>query len=204
MSEARICAVSAAKPTLRDTASPPVLGIVGYSGAGKTTLLERLIALLSTPPHGLRLGTLKHAHHRFDIDQPGKDSWRHRQAGARQVLVASGRRWALMTELDAPEDDRPPPLPALLSHLDPSLDLVLVEGFKRDPIDRLEVWRPVVDRPPLASEDPGVKALAMPRDVALPPLAGTPERLDIDDPPAIAAWILGWRRDRLDLPDAAD
>lgn len=171
----------------------PVLGFSGYSGAGKTTLLEQVIASL-TGAQGLRLAVLKHAHHAFDVDHPGKDSWRHRQAGAAQVLVSSDRRWALMTEI--PEGRDPPRLADLLDQLDPGLDLVLVEGFKREAIDRVEVWRPVVDRPPLATSDPDIKAIACPLGTALPALAGQPERLDIDDPSQVVRWVLAWRASR--------
>src|SRR5690348_657898 len=101
-----------------------VVGIVGWSGSGKTTLLEALLPLLRA--RGLRVSTIKHAHHGFDMDRPGKDSFRHREAGAHEVLVAAGQRWALLHENEGPE----PPLPALLSRLEP-VDLVLVEGFKR-------------------------------------------------------------------------
>lgn len=122
-----------------------VFGITGWKNAGKTTLVERLVTNITG--RGLRVSTVKHAHHDFDIDQPGRDSHRHRMAGAEQVLVASARRWALMTELrGAPE----PPLDALLAALAP-VDLVLVEGFKRDPLPRIEIRRaaaPIRRSPP--------------------------------------------------------
>jgi molybdopterin-guanine dinucleotide biosynthesis protein B len=156
-----------------------VFGLAGWSGAGKTTLIRRLIPRLVED--GLSVSTLKHAHHNFDVDQPGKDSWEHRQAGARQVLVASRIRWALMSELrDAPE----PSLEELLTRLDP-VDLVLVEGYKRDTHPKLEVWRAANGKPPIFPDDPTVIALATdaaPPGVALPVL-------DLDDIAAIARFV---------------
>src|SRR5262244_2021489 len=113
-----------------------ILGLAGWSGSGKTTLLTGLIPALTT--RGFSVSTIKHAHHEFDIDRPGKDSWRHRQAGAREVMVASSRRWALMHELrDKPE----PPLEELVAKMSPA-DLLLVEGWKQHPHPKLEVYRP--------------------------------------------------------------
>ena len=129
-------------------------GLAGWSGSGKTTLLTRLLPELIG--RGVSVSTVKHAHHDFDVDQPGKDSWQHRQAGATEVMVASGRRWALMHELrDAPE----PGLLELVRHMSP-VDLLLVEGFKRHPLPKLEVWRPSVGKPPLWPDDPLVRAIA--------------------------------------------
>jgi molybdopterin-guanine dinucleotide biosynthesis adapter protein len=131
-----------------------VFGLAGWSGSGKTTLMTALIPELVS--RGLSVSTVKHAHHAFDIDQPGKDSWRHRQAGAREVMIASDRRWALMRELrDAPE----PSLDELLQRLTP-VDLVLVEGFKRHPHYKVEVYRPSLGKPPLHPEDPYIAAVA--------------------------------------------
>ncbi|MDO9708185.1 molybdopterin-guanine dinucleotide biosynthesis protein B [Paracraurococcus sp. LOR1-02] len=131
-----------------------LIGLAGWSGAGKTTLLTRLIPCLAR--RGLGVSTLKHAHHRFDVDMPGKDSWKHREAGARQVLVASEQRWALMTELrGAPEPD----LRFLLSRLSP-VDLVIVEGFKRDSLPKIEVHRVENGKPWLHPEDPRIAAIA--------------------------------------------
>jgi molybdopterin-guanine dinucleotide biosynthesis protein B len=156
-----------------------IFGLAGWSGAGKTTLIRRLIPRLVED--GLSVSTLKHAHHNFDVDQPGKDSWEHRQAGARQVLVASRVRWALMSELrDAPE----PGLEDLLTRLDP-VDLVLVEGYKRDAHPKLEVWRAANGKPPIFPDDPTVIALATD---AAPPGAALPV-LDLDDIPAIARFV---------------
>jgi molybdopterin-guanine dinucleotide biosynthesis protein B len=131
-----------------------LFGLAAWSGSGKTTLLVRLIPALVA--RGLTVSTIKRAHHDFDIDQPGKDSWRHREAGATEVLIGSSRRWALQHELrGAPE----PTLDELLSHLSP-VDLVLVEGFKRDPHPKLEIVRPSLGKPLLHHEDPWIRALA--------------------------------------------
>lgn len=131
-----------------------VIGLAGWSGAGKTTLLTRLIPCLLG--RGIGVSTVKHAHHELDVDRPGKDSWLHRQAGAQQVLVGSARRWALMTELrDAPE----PGLGALLSRLSP-VDLVIVEGFKRDQHPKIEVHRTANGKPWLYPDDPAICAVA--------------------------------------------
>ena len=157
-----------------------IIGLAGWSGAGKTTLLVRLIPLLTA--QGLRVSTIKHAHHDFDIDQPGKDSWAHRQAGATEVLVASGRRWALMHEL---RDEPEPPLAALLGQLS-AVDLVLVEGFKRDPHPKIEVHRPANGKALLCPDDPAIIAVAS--DAALPGVA-LPV-LALDDGPAVAAFAV--------------
>jgi molybdopterin-guanine dinucleotide biosynthesis protein B len=131
-----------------------VFGIVGRKNAGKTHLVTRL--LRAGVARGLRISTVKHAHHAFDVDVPGKDSWLHREAGAHQVLVASGLRWALMRELrGAPE----PALESLLDVLEPC-DLVVVEGFKREVTQRLEVWRESCGQSPLSLEDDGIDAVA--------------------------------------------
>jgi molybdopterin-guanine dinucleotide biosynthesis protein B len=157
-----------------------LIGLAGWSGAGKTTLMTRLIPELAR--RGVSVSTLKHAHHAFDIDRPGKDSYEHRSAGARQVLVASASRWALMTELrGAPE----PPLAELLSHLAP-VDLVIVEGFKRDGHPKLEVHRGANGKPWLHPDDPAIAAIAS--DVA-PPDARLP-RVHLDDIAAIASLVL--------------
>src|SRR5512135_3505298 len=114
-----------------------ILGIAGYSGSGKTTLLEKVVPLLKQ--QGLRISVIKHAHHNFDIDRPGKDSFRHREAGASEVLIVSGHRWALMHEL---RDEAEPSLEELCTRLSPC-DLVLVEGYKFSTIPKLEVHRAV-------------------------------------------------------------
>src|SRR5690348_12632939 len=124
-----------------------VIGFAGWSGAGKTTLLTRLIPHLIAK--GLRVSTLKHAHHEFDVDVPGKDSWRHREAGAAEVLVSSGKRWALMHELRGADE---PKLPELLARMSP-VDLVIVEGFKRELHPKIEVYRAANGKPPLFPDD---------------------------------------------------
>jgi len=156
-----------------------VIGLAGWSGSGKTTLLRRLIPVLVE--QGLRVSTLKHAHHGFDVDQPGKDSWEHRQAGAQEVLVASASRWALMHEL---RGDPEPDLADLLTRLSP-VDLVLIEGFKRGGHPKLEVFRAVNDKPLLHPDDPSVVAVAS--DTAMPGLALP--WLHLDDIAAIAAAV---------------
>ena len=162
------------------------IGIVGWSGAGKTTLVEAVIADLVAS--GLRVATVKHAHKRFDMDREGKDSFRHRAAGARQVLVTSPDRWALLTEHAG---EPPPSLESALDLLDPT-DLVLVEGYKGADIDKIEVWRSGRGGDPLWAEDGRVVAVASDvAEVALPaPLAGRP-LLPLDDPKAVAAYIRG-------------
>ena len=131
-----------------------VIGLAGWSGAGKTTLVERLIPVLKA--RGLRVSTLKHAHHTFDVDRPGTDSWMHRHAGAHEVVAASADRWALIHEL---RDQAEPILPALLARMTP-VDVVLIEGFKRDAHPKIEVWREANAKPPLHPEDPSIIAIA--------------------------------------------
>jgi len=156
-----------------------MIGFAGWSGAGKTTLLTRLIPYLIG--QGVRVSTIKHAHHGFDVDVPGKDSWQHRQAGAAQVLVSSASRWALMTEnRDAPEPD----LASLLRQLSP-VDLVIVEGFKRDTHPKIEVYRAANGKPWLHPQD--LRILAIAADT--PPTAALPHA-GLDDVPAIAALAL--------------
>ncbi|MGE0225079.1 MAG: molybdopterin-guanine dinucleotide biosynthesis protein B [Acetobacteraceae bacterium] len=157
-----------------------VLGIVGWSGSGKTTLLVELLHRLSAD--GLRVSTVKHAHHGFDMDRPGKDSFRHREAGAHEVLVASGTRWALLHEHDGPE----PSLSALLQRLDP-VDLVLVEGYKAHPYPKLEVHRPALGKPPIWDHEAEVVAVAS--DAALD--VGPRVLLPLNDPGAIVSWLYG-------------
>lgn len=142
-----------------------VIGIAGWSGSGKTTLLTKAIPRLRA--RELRVSTLKHAHHAFDVDQPGKDSHTHRVAGATEVLVSSANRWALMHEL---RGDPEPPLAELLRKLSP-VDLVIVEGFKRATVAKIEVHRAEVGKPPLYPDDSMIRGIAA--DVAFPD-AGRP------------------------------
>jgi molybdopterin-guanine dinucleotide biosynthesis protein B len=142
-----------------------LIGLAGWSGSGKTTLLVKLLPVLIA--RGRRVSTLKHAHHAFDVDQPGKDSYNHRQAGAHEVLISSARRWALMHELRA---DAEPTLAELVPHLSP-VDLVIVEGFKTENHPKLEVHRSTVGKPLLYPNDPHIVAIASDvdaADVALP------------------------------------
>lgn len=157
----------------------PVFGFAGWSGSGKTTLIERLIPLFVA--QGLRVSLVKHAHHAFDVDRPGKDSWRHRQAGATEVLLASDRRWALMHES---RDEPEPILEDLLARLSPC-DLVLVEGYKREALPKLEVHRPMLGKPLLHPDDPYIVAVATDQCLEL----GVP-RLDLNDAQAVAAFVL--------------
>jgi molybdopterin-guanine dinucleotide biosynthesis protein B len=139
------------------TATPPLLGFCAYSGTGKTTLLTRLIPVLNR--NGLKIGLIKHAHHQFDIDQPGKDSYELRKAGACEIMVASAKRWALVHE--SPERKGDPSLEELLPHLSLSkLDLVLVEGFKHEPLAKIELHRPSLGKSLLYPNDSGIIALA--------------------------------------------
>jgi molybdopterin-guanine dinucleotide biosynthesis adapter protein len=157
-----------------------VIGFAGWSGAGKTTLIVKLIPELNR--RGFRVSTIKHAHHNFDLDQPGKDSYEHRAAGAEEVLVASANRVALMRELrGAPE----PSLAELLRLLK-AVDLVLVEGFKRDLLPKIEVFRAANGKAPLHPQDPNIVALI--RDAAGPP-ARLPHA-SIDDIAAAADLVL--------------
>jgi molybdopterin-guanine dinucleotide biosynthesis protein MobB len=172
------------------TYSKPVLGFAAFSGTGKTTLLKQLIPLLAE--HGVQVGVIKHAHHNFDIDKPGKDSYELRKAGARQMLVASGRRWALMTETDLDGD---PSLESLIGQLDPdSIDLVLVEGFKHVPFTRIELHRPALGHPLLYPDDSNIIAVA----TDCPIDSGTLPLLDINDAAAVTEFVLTWINEHQD------
>jgi molybdopterin-guanine dinucleotide biosynthesis protein B len=155
-----------------------VIGLAGWSGAGKTTLLSLVIPYLRQ--QGLRVSVIKHAHHDFDVDMPGKDSWVHRQSGAEEVLVSSANRWALMHELrGGPE----PHLPDLLRKMSP-VDLVIVEGFKSEPYRKIEVHRRVVGKALLFPNDPTIAGIATDTvvETALPVV-------QLDDIPAVAAML---------------
>ena len=156
-----------------------IFGFAGWSGSGKTTLIEKLIPLFAG--RGLRVSLLKHAHHSFDVDHPGKDSYRHRQAGATEVLVTSSRRWVLMHELRGSKE---PSFEEQAKHLSPC-DLLIVEGFKFAAIPKLEVWRAITGEALLHPNDPHIVAVASDAklETKLP-------LLDLNDPPAVAAFIV--------------
>ncbi|MGE8319191.1 MAG: molybdopterin-guanine dinucleotide biosynthesis protein B [Comamonas sp.] len=160
-----------------------VVCFAGYSGSGKTTLIERLIPLLCQ--RGLRVSVIKHTHHRFDVDTPGKDTWRHREAGALEVLAASDMRTVLMRENTQP---REPDVHQLIAQLDASADWVLVEGFKHSDLPKLEIRRSAAlseDRPALYPHDACVQAVVT--DLAL---ATRLPLLPVDDPQAVLHWLL--------------
>ena len=155
-----------------------VYGVTGWENSGKTGLMERLIAGFTE--RGLRVSTIKHAHHVFDVDHPGRDSWRHRQAGAGEVLVSSGTRWALMHEL---RGETEPTLAELLARLAPA-DLVLIEGFKMDNHPKIECFRKVAGHELRAPEDPTIHAIAADCD-----LDATVPVFALDDTTAILDFI---------------
>jgi molybdopterin-guanine dinucleotide biosynthesis adapter protein len=156
-----------------------VFGIAGYSGSGKTTVMEQLIPRFVM--EGLRVSVIKHAHHHFDIDRPGKDSYRHREAGATEVMLTAANRWVLMHEL---RGDPEPDLPEQIARLSPC-DLVLVEGFKQQPIPKLEIHRRDAGKPLLYLHDPHIVALATdePLDARLP-------QFGLNDYDDMAAFIM--------------
>jgi len=156
-----------------------IYGIVGWKNAGKTGLMERLVSDISA--RGICVSTVKHAHHSFDVDHPGKDSFRHRAAGAREVLLASDARVAIMHEL---RGDTPPALEDLLTRLLP-VDLVLIEGYKRDAHPKVEAYRAGTGNPLIARDDPTVRAVATDTAVDLDRPV-----FDLDDTAAIADFIL--------------
>ena len=165
------------------TRAIPLLGFAAYSGTGKTTLLRRLLPLLKA--RGLRVGVVKHAHHSFDTDIPGKDSYELRKAGAAQMLVASRRRWALVTETASAREPR---LEDALRHLDQaSLDLILVEGFKAESFPKIELHRPGLGHPLLCHDDRSIIAVATDAPLAIDP--GVPQ-LDLNRPDEIAEFML--------------
>lgn len=158
-------------------------GFAGYSGAGKTTLIEQLIPRFTG--RGLTVSLIKHTHHDFDVDQPGKDSYRHRHAGATEVMLVCDRRWVLMHELRG----RPEPsIEEQLANFSPC-DLLLVEGFKQTPMPKLEVHRQANGRPFIWPENPSVVAVALPAGDPLPTDCPLP-RLDLDDLEAVTRFIL--------------
>jgi molybdopterin-guanine dinucleotide biosynthesis protein MobB len=162
----------------------PVLGFCGFSGAGKTTLLTKLIPALKD--QGIRASVIKHAHHAFDIDQPSKDSYKLRQAGSAQMLIASSQRWALMTE--TPTMKREPDLKYLLTQIDSDLaDIVLVEGFKHEAIPKIEVYRAALNRPLLSAEDPNIIAVASDTVLAI-----KQQQIDLNDIDAMVGFVQHW------------
>jgi molybdopterin-guanine dinucleotide biosynthesis protein MobB len=165
--------------------SPAVIGVTGWSGSGKTALIVRLIPELAS--RGYRVATVKHAHHAFDIDTPGKDSYEHRAAGAAEVVVSSAKRWAIMHEN---RDEAEPALEELLAKLSP-VDIVLVEGFKNEAHTKIEVHRPATGSDLICTTNPSIVAVAT--DAAL--ADGAPARdiaiLDLNDTAAIADFVIG-------------
>ncbi len=161
-----------------------VVGFAGYSGAGKTQLLERLIPAMRT--RGLRVSVAKHAHHAFDIDQPGKDTYRHREAGAFEVVVASNQRLALMREFETPVRVT---VHQLLAELYEGVDWVLVEGFKESDLLKVEVWRAAAGKPARYPHDDFIVAIATDGPQQLPETTLRPV-LDLNDPDALAQWLV--------------
>ena len=161
-----------------------VVGFAGYSGSGKTTLVEQLIARLRA--RGLRVSVVKHAHHRFDIDHPGKDTFRHREAGAFEVAIASSRRLALMREFERPTELS---VHHLIAELWDGVDWVLVEGFRGSDLLMVEVWRPATGHPARYPDDDFVVAIATDAPAALPVPTLRPV-LDLNDVEAIAQWLI--------------
>lgn len=165
-----------------------VFGFAGYSGSGKTTLIEQLIPRFVA--RGLRVSLIKHAHHAFDIDRPGKDSWRHREAGASEVLITSEQRWVLMHELRGESE---PDLQTQLTRLAPC-DLVLLEGYKRAAVPKIEIHRPSLGKDLLYPQDPHIVAVAsdepLGRSVALP-------LLDLNQPDRVVDYISDFLAARL-------
>lgn len=160
--------------------NPPVFGVTGWKNSGKTTLTERLVAELVA--RGWRVSTIKHAHHDFDIDREGADSWRHRMAGATEVAIVSGRRWALMHEL---RDESEPPLEAVLARIAPC-DIIIVEGYKREGHPKIECRRNgAKNTEPLAPSDPTIVAIAADHETQ----AGGLPAFAIDDVRAIADFV---------------
>ncbi len=161
----------------------PVLGFAAFSGTGKTTLLTQLIPLLKQT--GLQIGLVKHSHHDFEIDHPGKDSYRLRKAGADQVMLVSRHRWAMISELRTPHIPR---LVDQLQHLDlAQLDLILVEGFKAERFPKIELHRAALNKPLLFPADPSIIAVASDRPMTVPEHLAL---LDLNDPQMIAEFIL--------------
>ena len=173
-----------------------VIGFAGSSGAGKTTLIERLIPALKA--RGLRVSVMKHAHCGLETDQPGKDTWRHREAGAYEVLAASPERLVLQRSFERPQER---PVHDLIPALHPGVDWVLVEGWRDSNLLKIEVWREATAQPVRYPDDPFVAAIALPAADTLPEDTLRP-RLDLDDPDAVAAWLVD-NGDRFDYDPEA-
>jgi molybdopterin-guanine dinucleotide biosynthesis protein B len=161
-----------------------VIGFAGFSGSGKTTLVERLIPVLKM--RGLRVSVVKHAHHKFDIDHPGKDTWRHREAGAFEVVVASDRRLALIREFERPAQLS---VHQLIAELYDGVDWVLVEGFKQSNLLKVEVWRGDFGKPARYPDDDFIVAIATDTPAKMPQATLRPV-LDLNDPDAVAQWLV--------------
>jgi len=168
-----------------------VVGFAGFSGSGKTTLVERLIPALKL--RGLRVSVVKHAHHKFDIDHPGKDTYRHREAGAFEVVVASDRRLALIREFERPAQLT---VHHLIAELYEGVDWVLVEGFKESNLQKIEVWRGASGKPALYPDDDFIVAIVTDSPAQLPQATLRPV-LDLNDPEALAQWLTD-NQDRFD------
>ena len=156
-----------------------IFGVAGYKNAGKTGLMERLVTEITG--RGFSVSTLKHAHHAFDVDHPGKDSFRHREAGAHQVVLSSGKRWAMMTEL---RETSEPSLNELISKMTP-VDLILIEGWKRDDHAKIEAHRAETGNPLIAPNDPTIRAIASDTTLKIDRPV-----FDLNDTKAIADFIL--------------
>ncbi len=165
------------------TKKPPIIGFCAYSGTGKTTLLTKLLPALAA--RNMRVGIIKHAHHSFDTDRPGKDSYELRKAGAKRMLVASNRRWALIHELADEAEATPEELIATMTC--PDIDLILIEGFKRENFDKIELHRGACGRQPMYPQDPNIIAFVSdiepPADIQIP-------MMHIDDINAICEFII--------------
>ena len=162
-----------------------VFGFAGWSGSGKTTLIEQVIPCIAG--RGLKVSVIKHTHHAFDVDKPGKDSWRHREAGASEILLISDQRWVLMHELRGTPE---PTLDEQLRLLEPC-DLVLIEGYKAAAVPKIEIHRPSHGKPPLWPENPHVVAVATNAELDCPL-----PRLPLDEPAKVADFILEYLKNR--------
>lgn len=173
-----------------------IVGFAGLSGAGKTTLIERLMPALRA--RGLRVSVIKHAHHGLEVDRPGKDTWRHREAGAYEVLAVSPVRMVLQRSF---EQERERSVHEVIPALHPGVDWVLVEGWRDSNLLKIEVWRAAAGQPVRYPDDPFIAAIATPAGDGLPQSTLRPQ-LDLDDPDAVAAWLVD-NGDRFDYDPQA-